>query len=48
MATPAPKPDNRDPARSVRLNDVLWAKFRRIGGAQWLRKAIERAKEPQQ
>lgn len=32
--------------RQIRMTDALWAKCRRLGGGGWLRKQIERAKDP--
>ena len=37
--------DQRQSARvEIRLSDALRAKLKRLGGAQWLREQIERAK----
>jgi hypothetical protein len=33
----APKKDNPAKARSIRLNDPHWEKFKEIGGVEWLR-----------
>ena len=34
--------------RNLRINDTRWKKFMRLGGAEWLRAQIDRAKEPKQ
>lgn len=33
-------------SRPVRMTDAQWEKCKRIGGAAFLRKAIDKAKEP--
>jgi hypothetical protein len=37
---PRPKPPAPLKARYVRLSDEEWLKFKEIGGAEWLRKAM--------
>lgn len=32
--------------RNIRVNDSRWLKFNRLGGVEWLRKQIDKAKEP--
>lgn len=32
--------------RNIRLNDSRWLKFMRLGGMEWLRCIIDKAKEP--
>lgn len=38
-------PSERGKNRSVRLTDAQWAKLKRLG-VPWLKRAIDRAKEP--
>lgn len=37
---PRPKPPAPLKARYVRLSDEEWGKFKEMGGADWLRKAL--------
>jgi hypothetical protein len=39
-------PEDRLEVGTVRLSREQWAKFAQLGGAEWLRKAINRAKLP--
>lgn len=32
--------------RNIRVNDSRWQKFNRLGGVNWLRDQIDKAKEP--
>lgn len=34
--------------RNIRVNDSRWQKFNRLGGVEWLRKQIDKAKETSQ
>ena len=44
---PRPKPPEVLKARYVRMSDTEWAKFKEIGGADWLRQYVNsRAKLP--
>jgi len=43
---PALPADQKAQVRSVRLTDARWEKLKRLGGAEWLNRAIDRAKEP--
>jgi hypothetical protein len=44
---PRPKPPQPLKARYVRMSEAEWAKFKEIGGAQWLRDYVNsRAKLP--
>lgn len=38
--------DERTTPGSIRLTPAEWVKFKALGGAQWLRAAIKRAKVP--
>lgn len=42
---PALPDDEKAKVRSVRLTDARWGKLRRLGGAEWLNRAIDKAKE---
>lgn len=33
-------------SRNLRMDDSRWLKLRRLGGAEWLRGIIDKAKEP--
>ena len=37
----------QSPVLRARVHPDLLAKFHRLGGAEWLRKTLERAREPQ-
>jgi hypothetical protein len=41
---PVVPPEDRLEVGTVRLTREQWAKFAHLGGAEWLRKAIQRAK----
>lgn len=44
---PRPKPSAPLKARFVRLSDTEWLKFKELGGAEWLRKYVDKkAKYP--
>ena len=34
--------------RHIRMRDDEWEKFKRIGGAPWLREKIRKAREPKE
>lgn len=42
---PALPDDEKAKVRSVRLTDARWGKLKRLGGAEWLNRAIDRARE---
>jgi hypothetical protein len=44
---PRPKPPEALKARHLRMSDTEWAKFKELGGAEWLRKYVNsKAKFP--
>jgi len=44
---PRPKPPEVLKARHLRMSDTEWAKFKELGGAEWLRKYVNsKAKFP--
>jgi hypothetical protein len=44
---PRPKPPEPLKPRFVRMSDIEWAKFKELGGAEWLRQYVNsRAKLP--
>ena len=43
---PALPDADRAKVRSMRLTDARWEKLKRLGGAEWLIRTIDKAKEP--
>ena len=39
--------DQKAQVRSVRMTDARWEKLKRLGGAEWLSRVIDKAKDPE-